>query len=57
MAHFKLPSGPPNKPDLYAMRRMMIEAMWLDCKLFGYTTESVKVMQKKINKAKEKQAK
>lgn len=49
----QLPQQPPkNKPNLAAMRRQLIESMWLDYKLFGYTTETVKQLQRKIIRAK-----
>lgn len=40
-------------PDLVALRRTLITAMWIDYKLFGYTTESVKALQKRIVRAKQ----
>lgn len=41
------------QPDLTALRRTLIMAMWIDYKLFGYTTEEVKSIQKRIARAKQ----
>jgi hypothetical protein len=53
MARFKLSQKPAaKKPNLQAMRRVLIETMWSDYKLFGHTTEAVKAARAKIIKAK-----
>lgn len=54
MSRFTLPTR-RKQPDLAALRRTLITAMWVDYKLFGYTTESVWALQKRIVKAKETQ--
>lgn len=41
------------QPDLTALRRTLITAMWLDYKLFGYTTETVIGLQKRIVREKQ----
>lgn len=38
--------------DLEAMRRTLIEAAWLDYKLFGYRTDSVDALAQKIRRYK-----
>lgn len=52
MSRFTLPTK-RKQPDLTALRRTLITAMWVDYKLFGYTTESVWALQKRIVKAKQ----
>lgn len=55
MSRFTLPKKASRTPDLLALRRNLITAMWLDYKLFGYITEEVKALQQRI--VREKQGK
>lgn len=54
MSRFILPTK-RKQPDLVALRRTLITAMWIDYKLFGYTTQTVWALQKRIVKAKQAQ--
>lgn len=54
MTRFTIPTR-TRKANLPALRRVMLETMWLDYKLFGYTTETVKLLQQRIIREKEKQ--
>lgn len=54
MTRFTIPTR-TRKANLPALRRVMIETMWLDYKLFGYVTESATALQQRIIREKEKQ--
>lgn len=49
LPHCPAPMSPRKLND---MRRQLINTMWQDFKLFGYTTDCVKHLQKRIQKAK-----